>query len=187
MDTATSITDEQLTRAATAYNAYGDSAGWKSYQGSPMTTWEDLPEAIRTHWVAATDATLSTVTVITQPRPVEVVDVDIAMGAEYPTEFWNRVTHSIESANAEVDRARDVKHAADAAYEAALRQRRNVQVPRDYAIATSSLNSAEVSRLLGGAGRARCSAIRVKILGIGNPVEAFIREMAEIRGVEVAE
>lgn len=182
MDTATSTTtDEQLTRAATAYRAYGDSSSWKNYQGNPIPTWDDLPEAIRTHWVAATDA----ISVVGPPRTVEVVDVDVAMGTEYPDELWSRVVQSIKSADDEVDRARAVKQAADAAFAAALQQRRDVQVPRDYMIATSNLNSAEVSRRLDGTNRARCSAIRIKIRGAGDPVKAFRREMAEIRGTEV--
>lgn len=39
--------------AETAYQAYGEQAGWKNYQGNPMPTWNDLPEAIRLCWLAA--------------------------------------------------------------------------------------------------------------------------------------
>lgn len=37
----------------TAYEAYGRDADWKTYDGRPMPTWDDLTEAVRGHWIAA--------------------------------------------------------------------------------------------------------------------------------------
>lgn len=45
--------DETLGLAVIGYQAYGDAAGWKNYQGNPMPTWEELPEAIKSYWSAA--------------------------------------------------------------------------------------------------------------------------------------
>lgn len=42
--------------AQIAYDAYGESVGWKNYQGLPMPSWEDLPPAIQQAWRAAVDA-----------------------------------------------------------------------------------------------------------------------------------
>lgn len=39
--------------AERAYQAYGNKADWKNFQGNPMPTWEDLPENIRTYWTEA--------------------------------------------------------------------------------------------------------------------------------------
>lgn len=36
------------------YEAYGQDAGWKNYEGKPMPAWLDLPENVKRHWVAAT-------------------------------------------------------------------------------------------------------------------------------------
>lgn len=36
------------------YEAYGNDAGWKSYDGRSMPEWDDLPENVKRHWVAAT-------------------------------------------------------------------------------------------------------------------------------------
>jgi len=47
--------------AKAAYTAYGESTGWKNFQGAPMPAWEELPEAIRTAWRAATDAIVAIV------------------------------------------------------------------------------------------------------------------------------
>jgi hypothetical protein len=38
------------------YDAYGDHANWKNYQGEPMPNWEDLPADIRLHWETAAGA-----------------------------------------------------------------------------------------------------------------------------------
>jgi hypothetical protein len=39
--------------AASAYRAYAVSTGNKNYQGNPMPTWDELPQAIRTAWESA--------------------------------------------------------------------------------------------------------------------------------------
>jgi hypothetical protein len=44
--------------ARIAYEAYGESTGGLNYQGLPMPAWEDLPEAIRQAWDAASQAVL---------------------------------------------------------------------------------------------------------------------------------
>jgi hypothetical protein len=35
------------------YEAYASSADWKNFQGNKMPEWEELPEAIKTHWIRA--------------------------------------------------------------------------------------------------------------------------------------
>jgi hypothetical protein len=42
--------------AITAYQAYGESVGWKNYQGLPMPRWDDLPPTIKQAWLDAADA-----------------------------------------------------------------------------------------------------------------------------------
>jgi hypothetical protein len=44
---------EVQVQARRAYDAYGDHAGWANYRGERMPAWDDLGEAIRSHWVAA--------------------------------------------------------------------------------------------------------------------------------------
>lgn len=46
----------EATRAAArkAYEAYTANSGGLNYQGNPCPAWPDLPEAIRSHWCAAT-------------------------------------------------------------------------------------------------------------------------------------
>jgi hypothetical protein len=48
--------DYFLELAKIGYQAYGDKAEWKNYQGNPMPTWDALPENIKTYWVAAAQA-----------------------------------------------------------------------------------------------------------------------------------
>lgn len=36
--------------ARCAYNAYGQSTGWKNYQGNPMPEWADLGEPVQRAW-----------------------------------------------------------------------------------------------------------------------------------------
>jgi hypothetical protein len=43
-------------RAHLAYNVYGDSVGWKNYQGLRMPTWDELPRRIRASWCLTTEA-----------------------------------------------------------------------------------------------------------------------------------
>jgi hypothetical protein len=42
--------------ARTAYEAYLLSSGGLNYQGKPCPTWDELPQAIRDHWIASTSA-----------------------------------------------------------------------------------------------------------------------------------
>lgn len=42
--------------AQVAYAAYGQSTENKNFLGDPMPAWEDLPEAIKSAWVAAAAA-----------------------------------------------------------------------------------------------------------------------------------
>jgi hypothetical protein len=105
--------------------------------------------------------TATTTTVVTKPETVAPIDVDIVQGSEYPEDLWQRVAASIDAAEAEVIKARLVKRAADAAYEAAMAQREAAQRPRDQMIVTDGRTPAQVGRLA-GIGRARCSQIRIR-------------------------
>ena len=42
--------------AKIGYDAYGDNADWKNYQGKPMPTWDELPENIKESWRVSTKA-----------------------------------------------------------------------------------------------------------------------------------
>jgi hypothetical protein len=42
--------------AITAYQAYGESVGWKNHLGKAMPRWDDLPSEIREAWRVAADA-----------------------------------------------------------------------------------------------------------------------------------
>jgi hypothetical protein len=44
------------TLARVAYEAYGESVGWKDFQGTEMPKFDDLPEKIKQAWIAAADA-----------------------------------------------------------------------------------------------------------------------------------
>lgn len=48
--------DWYLHLAKAGYQAYGDKAEWKNYQGLPMPTWDDLPENIKIYWESAAEA-----------------------------------------------------------------------------------------------------------------------------------
>lgn len=48
-----------LALAKIGYQAYGDKADWKNYQGFPMPTWENLPENIKGYWIAVATAITS--------------------------------------------------------------------------------------------------------------------------------
>lgn len=45
--------------AKVAYRAYGESTGFKNYQGLPMPEWDKLTVSIQTAWVAASQAVIS--------------------------------------------------------------------------------------------------------------------------------
>jgi hypothetical protein len=38
------------------YDAYGEVAEWKNYEGKPMPKWDELPQHIRDKWAAAASA-----------------------------------------------------------------------------------------------------------------------------------
>jgi len=44
--------------AKIAYQGYGESVGFKNYQGLPMPEWKDLGEKIQNAWIAATVAVI---------------------------------------------------------------------------------------------------------------------------------
>lgn len=50
------VNDTEL--AKIAYQGYGESVGFKNYQGNPMPEWKDLGEKIQNAWVAAIAAAL---------------------------------------------------------------------------------------------------------------------------------
>ena len=113
----------------------------------------------------------------TTPTTVEPIEVEIKIGTEYSDELWRKVADTIDAAESELIRARKVKRQADAAYEAALAQRKAVQVPRDLMIATDSRVPGRVG-LLAGVGRARCAIVRTNLL---------MKMGAEIKGNEEAD
>lgn len=39
-----------------AYEAYGESTGWKNFEGKPMPKWVNLPPNIQAAWIAAVRA-----------------------------------------------------------------------------------------------------------------------------------
>ena len=39
-----------------AYNAYGNSRGWKVFNGDPMPSWDEQDTAIQMAWIAAAQA-----------------------------------------------------------------------------------------------------------------------------------
>ena len=45
--------DWYLKLARIGYQAYGEEAKWKNWQGLPMPNWEDLPENIKIYWTKA--------------------------------------------------------------------------------------------------------------------------------------
>lgn len=53
------VTDHDVTPLAKhMFDAYGEHCGWKAWDGRPMPRWEDLNEAVRSHWKAAALAAL---------------------------------------------------------------------------------------------------------------------------------
>ena len=42
--------------AKIAYAAYGETTGFKNFQGNPMPAWEQLGEPIQKAWIAAAEA-----------------------------------------------------------------------------------------------------------------------------------
>jgi hypothetical protein len=48
--------DEQIIIAKLAYAAYGESTGFKNFQGNQMPAWDDLGTPIQNAWIAAGNA-----------------------------------------------------------------------------------------------------------------------------------
>lgn len=48
---------QTISTAQKLYEAYGDHADWKNFQGNAMPAWKDLTDAVRGHWQAVADAT----------------------------------------------------------------------------------------------------------------------------------
>lgn len=42
------------------YEAYCASSSWKNFRGEPCPQWDDLTEAVRTHWAAVAEAAKGT-------------------------------------------------------------------------------------------------------------------------------
>lgn len=47
-------TPDDVQLAARGYNAYGAKAGWTTYDGKPMPTWDKLGEVVQGRWIEAT-------------------------------------------------------------------------------------------------------------------------------------
>lgn len=47
------MNDKQEQLGIIAYEAYGDSVGWKSYNDETMQCWADLPQCIQLAWAVA--------------------------------------------------------------------------------------------------------------------------------------
>lgn len=43
----------------TAYEAYGEHAGWTMYNGRPMPAWGDLKDDVQSHWTRAALAAIA--------------------------------------------------------------------------------------------------------------------------------
>lgn len=43
-----------------AYDAYGESVGWKNVRGEAMPTWDELPQKIRLAWMSAAQVVINT-------------------------------------------------------------------------------------------------------------------------------
>lgn len=66
------MTDDntQTELAKVAYQAYGDTTGWKNFQGNPMPQWEDLGDMIQAAWVNASQAVA---TYLQGPEPADFI------------------------------------------------------------------------------------------------------------------
>ena len=63
--------------AKAGYEAYGEEAEWKAYNGSPMPTWDELRPDIHRKWKVATAAVVSHV----QAGEVDLIDVNPNTGS----------------------------------------------------------------------------------------------------------
>ena len=48
------MTTTPESRARIAYTAYGKVTGFKNFMGNPMPVFDELPETIKSAWIAAT-------------------------------------------------------------------------------------------------------------------------------------
>jgi len=48
-----------LQKAKAGYDAYGEVAQWKNFQGADMPKWDDLPDTIQQSWCSAAKAILT--------------------------------------------------------------------------------------------------------------------------------
>lgn len=48
-------TKQTTSTAQELYDAYGDHADWKNFQGNAMPAWKDLTDVVRGHWQAVAD------------------------------------------------------------------------------------------------------------------------------------
>ena len=44
--------------AKAAFEAYGDHAGWSTFDGRKMPGWDDISETVQDHWIAAVERVL---------------------------------------------------------------------------------------------------------------------------------
>lgn len=48
-------TQRDIEFAVELFNAYGEHCGWKNFQGNDMPKWEDVGEAVQSHWLAVAE------------------------------------------------------------------------------------------------------------------------------------
>jgi hypothetical protein len=99
---------------------------------------------------------------VERPALIEPIEIEILPNSIYEDILWDRVVDTINAAESEVAKAKAIKRLADLAYDIALKQRRAVQVPRDYMIFSDKRTPSELGRL-SGIGRARCAQVREAI------------------------
>ncbi len=63
--------------ARDGYDAYGEDAGWRNYAGLPMPAWNELTDAVRSHWVAAVCGVLDSAETLGARDFMAVVDVAV--------------------------------------------------------------------------------------------------------------
>jgi hypothetical protein len=49
------VDDDLTVLAREAYAAYGNSTGWKNFQGNPMPPFDELGDTIQQAWIAAAE------------------------------------------------------------------------------------------------------------------------------------
>lgn len=93
--------------AKQAYDAYGDDAEWKTWDGRPMPTWDDLTTAVRDHWKAAIHSVCSTIKpdyLLAQAESAWITDFDNRQQAEirFSQEYYKNFQHGTDGHNAKV-------------------------------------------------------------------------------------